>query len=102
MARVRTFVWCSNIAALFHFPNALGLLDIAPGDGDRRQLYHRFRWFLAVAQERNKYFNRAAGLAARLLLDGSGQVAGLYLLERLRKRVKTNERNFADEIAALE
>ena len=62
----------SNVAALFHFPNALGLLDIFPGNSDRRQLYHLFRWFLAVAEERDKYVNRAAGLAARLLLNGSG------------------------------
>jgi hypothetical protein len=32
----RPFMRCSNVAALFHFPNALGLLDIVPGDGDRR------------------------------------------------------------------
>src|ERR1700691_359504 len=102
MARVRPFERGSNVDALFHFPNALGLPDIVLGDGDWCQLYHLFRRFLAVAQERNKYVNRAAALATRLLLNRSGQVAGLYLSERLGKRVKTNERNFADEIAALE
>jgi hypothetical protein len=33
-------------------------------------------------------FRQGAALAARLLLRNSSQVAGLYLLERLRKRVK--------------
>ena len=80
MARVRPFERGSNVAALFHCPNALGLPDIVLGDGDWRQLYHLFRRFLAVAQERNKYVNRAAGLATRLLLDRSGQVAGLLPL----------------------
>jgi hypothetical protein len=61
--------------ALFHFANALGLPDIVPGDGDWRQLGHVFRWFLAVAQERDKYVDSAAALPARLLLNGSGQVA---------------------------
>src|ERR1700691_1301025 len=100
MARVRPFERGSNVA-LFQFPNALGLPDIVLGDGDWRQLYHLFRWFLAVAQERNKYVKRAAGLATRLLLYCSGHAAALYLFERLGKRVKPNERNFADEIAAL-
>ena len=95
----RPFVRYSNVAALFHFPNALGLLDIVSGDGDWSQLRDLFRWFLAVAQECNKYINRAAGLAARLLLNGSGQVAGLYLSERLGKCVKTNVRNCADEVS---
>jgi len=68
----RPFMRCSNVAALFHFPNPLGLLDIVPGDSDRLQLYHLLAWFFAVAEERDKYVNRAAGLAARLLLNGSG------------------------------
>ena len=87
-----------NVAALSHFPNALGLVDIVPGDGDWCELRNLFRWLLAVAEEGDKYVDRAAALAARLLLDGSGQVAGLYLLERLRKRVEADERNFADEV----
>ena len=87
-----------TVDALFHFANALGLPDIVPGDSDWRQLRNLFRWLLAVAEERDKYVDRAAALAARYLLNGSGEVAGLYFLERLRKRVKTDERNFADEV----
>ena len=41
-----------------YFDNALGLLDIVSGDGDRRQLRHLFRWLLA-AQERDKYVDSA-------------------------------------------
>jgi hypothetical protein len=36
--------------------------------------------------ERDKYVDRAAALAARQLLNGGGQVAGPYLLERFRQR----------------
>ena len=77
MARRPAVCEVLNVAALFHFPNALGLLDIVSGDGDWSQLRDLLRWFLAVAQECNKYINRATALAAWLLLDGSGQVASL-------------------------
>src|SRR5271154_2916870 len=87
--------------ALFHFANALGRPNIVPGDGDWRQLGHGFRWLLTVAQERDKYVDGATALPARLLFNGSGQVAALYLRERLRKRVKADERNLANEVPAL-
>ena len=67
----------------------------------RHQLRNLFRWLLAIAEERDKYVDRTAALAAGLLLNGCGQVAGLYLSERLAKRVKTDERNFADEVVCL-
>jgi hypothetical protein len=88
--------------ALFHFVNALRLPDVVPGDSHGRQLYNLFHRLLAVAEERDKYVHRAAALAARFLLNGRGEIADLYLSERLRERVKTDERNFADEVAALE
>jgi hypothetical protein len=88
--------------ALFHFANALGLPDIVPGDSDGRQLRNLFRRLLAVAEECDEYVDRAAALAARFLLNGCGEIADLYLSERLRERVKTDDRDFADEVATLE
>jgi hypothetical protein len=61
-----------------------------------------FRRLLAVAEECDKYVGRAAALAARFPLNGCGEIADLYHSERLRERVKTDERNSADEVAALE
>jgi hypothetical protein len=50
----------------------------------RANLRHLFARLHAVAHERDEYVDRAAALAARLLLYGRGEVAGLYLLDRLR------------------
>jgi hypothetical protein len=39
------------LRGLFHFADALGLLNIALGDGDWSQLFDLFPWLLAVLQE---------------------------------------------------
>jgi hypothetical protein len=84
MIKSRDYLLSLSGGVLFHLANALGLSEIVLGDGNWRRLRHLFARLHAVAQERDEYVDRAAALAARLLLYGRGEVAGLYLLDRLR------------------
>src|SRR4051812_42309058 len=91
----------AGLSALLNLAEALGLVEIVLGYGDRGQQLDLRIWLGAVLQEGDQLVDGLGALQAGELLDRCGQAAVLHPRQGFRQGVEADERDLAGEVVRL-